>query len=514
MRKRKLAQSVLAVGMALTLASAPLVSGAETEQSQTAEVPVENQVGAVPSSALDSFLDVRFGDALYKIYEGQGTDMSWLKECSFYGKLVPAEETLEAEGIIGLNDETLFHVLASLDPASGTLFLSIPEFFDQTVSFNLQELMENVSTGAIAGEQDTMSGALTQMISAAVSQIYGDVQELVASLPVEVWQAELSSYLMPVMSNLVQETGEDVLTVGGKSADVATVTYSIPPEKMGDVISGLITAMEEDPVVGIVLESDAVSNGLGLLSLVTGGTIQLTGDGLLEQYQGLVESLRSFDVSNIPGISFTLQSSEDGNAVGMQAALRADGNQMDLCSFKAIADGEEHVYEAVPGAFLLNMAGMDPGMTVSIEGQGSSADRKINEEANLLVNGESAAKAVVKDYDIARLMEDGSMIGTFRFETGDVSAQVAYNVLENNARTIEYLYNDEVFYQAEFWAGEAEDDSITPIDKDNVLEIGSIDDLKSWIGSFRMDVLMDALVKAGAPVNGAVAAETEADPAA
>ena len=130
------------------------------------------------------------------------------------------------------------------------------------------------------------------------------------------------------------------------------------------------------------------------------------------------------------------------------------------------------------------------------------------------MNGESAAKAVVKDYDIARLMEDGSMIGTFRFETGDVSAQVAYNVLENNARTIEYLYNDEVFYQAEFWAGEAEDDSITPIDKDNVLEIGSIDDLKSWIGSFRMDVLMDALVKAGAPVNGAVAAETEADPAA
>ena len=498
MRKGKLLRSVLAAGMAAALLAVPMGVSAETidetEFLSGLEEAVEDSVDELAGSAYAMDYDIVFGDGLYNTVAQDGTDISWMQEISGYAKIVSDGNSGDAEMVVRLNDTQLCTLLVSVD-ADGTIYVSVPELFDQAIAINAQEFAQSVLNGSSGGG---FNQQIVQMIVGKGIEIAGQIGDYFASLPAEVWQQELSTYLTPVLTHLGQETGTETVTVGSLSADVNTQTYTIPSESMGEIVSGILDSLSKDQVIGSLLQSDAVSSICDLVSFATGGQVKVTGQELLDQFQGTVGALAQSDFSSIPGIAVTTKSSEDGNANGFSIALKMGEQAFDLLTAGAIADGEENAFEITPGAMLLSLLGMDAEGTVDILGTGSTSGYRLNEEVNVLVNGESVAVLTIKDFDLEAI-ERGDTIGTFRAEADGVSAQITYNVEEDGARTIEYLINDEVFYNAAVWAGPTQDTEITQIDKENALKVATVDDINNWIGTFNAETFVNLLTEAGVP---------------
>lgn len=511
MKKMKLFRTVLAGGMAFALAAAPMSAGAEMLD-ETELAAVQDEIDdaleeySSSASATEGVMYVEFGDAFYNLGTEDGTDLTWLENCSLYGKVVPGEESLDAEVIAGMNDSTLCSLLVSYNPESGLVYFSVPELFDQTIAVNPQEFASNLMSGKLQ-QNASMQEQMIRMLVGVVMKAAGQLADFFQSLPEEVWQQELNEYIMPIMSNLQQNVEEEVLTAGSLSADVQTQILTIPSDAMEGIITGILDSLANDQVIEGLLQSDAVSTISSLVSQLSGGTVNVSGQALLDQMREGLKSVASMDFSSIPGICVRISGSEDGNAAGCSLALAMGEETYDLVTFKAIQDGTEHAFEFTPSENLLAMIGAGDAVgSINVIGEGSTAGGMLNEDVKVFVNDETVAAVTITDLDLEAL-ENGDMIGTLRFDIMDQSAEITYGVEEDGTRTIVYRFNDELFYSAAVWTGEAADDEIDPINLENVIEITSVNDIVNWFGTLDMEALAGALAQAGAPV--AEVAETE-----
>ena len=509
MGMRKVFRAVLALGTAAAMTAVPLSACAqetdETEVLAGFEDVLEESAGAVEGTPYEGGITLEFGDGLYDLTQESGTDSSWLKNAAGYVKVVSGDDLLKGLLSISVNDTQLCHVLGCVDMGTGMTYISIPEYFDQTIAVSPQSLLDSLQSGsAFTGSDDpgSFQNKIMQMMINMGMETAGKFMDFFASVPAETWQQELMNYLTPVMSSLQQDVAQEVLTVGSLSADVETQIYAVPSEKMGDVVKGILDSLSQDQLVESLLQSDAVSSLSNLVSTVSGGSVQLSGQDLLNQFHSLIDSAAAADFSGMPGIVVKVQQSADQNAAGFSAALEAAGTEYDLLTCKAIQDGEEHAFEVTPGAMLLSMSGMDGVGEMDLLGQGSVAGGKLNEEVDLLVNGEAAGKLIISDMDL-EVAQNGGMIGTFRIEAGDMSGEVTYGVDESGAQTISYLVNDKVFYNATVYSGPAADDTIEEADVTNLAPVNSIQDLKGWLETFNAQAAMELFTEAGIPMGTA-----------
>ena len=302
------------------------------------------------------------------------------------------------------------------------------------------------------------------------------------------------------MNCLVQESGEDTLKVGSLSAKVETVTYRIPPEKMGGLVSSLLNVLANDKVVETILESDAVSDALGFVSMITGQDTASDGSAILKQYRSTLEEAAKTKISGIPGISLTLQKGTDKPAAGIAATMESDGESTEIYTFKGIFDGTENAFEFIPGEAWLSMYGLDPSFAVDIQGGGSIEGGFLNELIEVVVDDETTASFAVENLDLNALQNTGALIGSFLFYAQDMNLAVTYGVDANDVRFINYTVNDELFYHADYWGGEAEDPQLGELDVENAAEILDVEDFMNWIGTFNPEGFMEALSEAGIPV--------------
>ena len=275
MRKGKVFRSVLAAGLAVSLAAAPMSvlaeSADETELLAGVEDVLEESAQEITSTPYEWNASATFGDGLYNLAAQDGTDLSWLKGASCELKVVPGEDMLDGVLAVSLNDTQLAHVLFSADLATQMAYISIPEYFDQTIAFKPGEVLESLLSGAASSENGgSMQTQILQMIMGTGMEIVSQLQQYFTSIPADVWQQEMMNYVMPIMNNLTQESESGVLTVGSLSADVQTQTFSIPSEKMPEVISGILDSLSQDQVIGGLLESDAASSLCSVLTMVSG----------------------------------------------------------------------------------------------------------------------------------------------------------------------------------------------------------------------------------------------------
>ena len=406
MRKGKVFRSVLAAGLAVSLAAAPMSvlaeSADETELLAGVEDVLEESAQEITSTPYEWNASATFGDGLYNLAAQDGTDLSWLKGASCELKVVPGEDMLDGVLAVSLNDTQLAHVLFSADLATQMAYISIPEYFDQTIAFKPGEVLESLLSGAASSENGgSMQTQILQMIMGTGMEIVSQLQQYFTSIPADVWQQEMMNYVMPIMNNLTQESESGVLTVGSLSADVQTQTFSIPSEKMPEVISGILDSLSQDQVIGGLLESDAASSLCSVLTMVSGGSVVLNTAELKQQFQSAIESLKAQDLSGIPGIVAKISNSADQNAAAFELALNAGGQEYALYSAKAIMDGTENAFEVTPSAMLMSMYGVEGG-EMALLGQGSTADGKLNEEIELTMNGASAVKMTISDLDLEK----------------------------------------------------------------------------------------------------------------
>ena len=522
MGMRKVFQTVLALGAAAVMTSAGLSACAqetdETELLSGLEDVLEESVDAAQDTPYEGGISLEFGDGLYDLTAESGTDLSWLKTADGYVKVVPGDDLLKGLLSVKVNDTQLFHVLGCVDMGTGMTYISIPEYFDQTIAVSPQSLLDSLQSGSLFTGSDDAGSVQNKIIQMMIDMGMETAQKFVdffVSVPAEVWQEELMSYLMPVMNNLQQDAAQEVLTIGSLSADVQTQIFAIPSEKMGDVMKGVMDALSQDQLVESLLQSDAVSSLSDLVSAVSGGSVQLTGQDLLDQFHSVIDSAAAADFSGMPGIVVKVQQSADQSAAGFSAALEAGGTEYELFSCKAIQDGEEHAFEVTPGAMLLSMMnGMEGVNEMDLLGQGSAAGGKLNEEIDLLVNGEAAAKVTITDMDL-EVAQNGGMIGTFRIDAGGMNGEVAYDVDESGAQTIAYRVNDKVFYNARVYGGPAADDTIEEVDVTNLAPVNTVQDLNAWVETFNAEAAMELFAEAGIPMETAAqeVPETE-EPAA
>ena len=510
MGMKKVLRAVLALGTAAAMTAAPMSACAqetdETELLSGLEDVLEESAAVTEGAPYESAITLEFGDGLYDLTQESGTDSSWLKNAAGYVKMVSADDLLKGLLSVSVNDTQLFHVLGCVDMENGMTYISIPEYFDQTIAVSPQSLLDSLQSGsAFTGSDDpgSFQNKIIHMMMNMGMETVEKFKNFFASVPAETWQQELMNYLTPVMSNLQQDTAQEELTVGSLSAEVQTQIFAIPSEKMGDVVKGILDTLSQDQLVESLLQSDAVSSLSNLVSTVSGGSVQLSGQDLLNQLHGALDSAAAADFTGMPGIVVKVQQSDDQNAAGFSAALEAGGAEYDLLTCKAIQDGEEHAFEITPGAMLLSMSsGMEGVSEMSLVGQGSAAGGKLNEEVDLLVNGEAAGKLIISDMDLD-VAQNGGMIGTFRIEAGDMSGEVTYGVDESGAQTISYLVNDKVFYNATVYSGLAADDTIEEVDVTNLAPVNSIQDLKAWLETFNAQAAMELFAEAGIPMGEA-----------
>lgn len=514
MRKGKLARSVLALGMSLSLMAAPAGAAAETAgetelDAVLAEV-VDEKAQALASGATEGHFEMTFGDALYDLAAQDGTDLSWLETVSFNLKMVPAQDALAGEAVIGINDSDVYHFLGCVDMADGTVYFSAPEFSDQAIAVNLKEFSGNVLSGSEGdgSESDGLYGQIVRMLADAGMQAAFSLADYFRSVSPDVWQQEMMDYLMPVMTAVQQETGEDEIVVGDRTAQVQAQIFDIPSENMGTMLSNLLTTLSNDPVIEGLFQSEAVEHISSLVSMMSGGSVSISGTEILEQLRAGLQGAANSDFSSIPGLRFVIHNSEDGNANGIYLGAWYNGQLLDILSFSSIREGTEHCFEIVPGDVLLSMMGMASAGPVDVSGQGSTADSMMNESVEVTVGGQTAGSLTIKDLDLASLQQ-GDLIGTIRFQIQDLSGEIVYGVEEDGVRTITYSINDEIFYDAFMYFGVPENDRIDMIDPESALRIASVDDAVKWISSFDMEGALGLLKQASGIGGGETEPETE-----
>ena len=506
MKKGRILRAAMAMGMAAVLTAVPVSAFAESADEPGIAAGLE-EAAWYDGSPMEVGFDVAFGDGFYKLgSENDGVDLTWLKSVSANGKMVTGEESLDGEVSVDLNDSRICQVLASYEPYSGMFYLSAPDFFEQAVAINPQAFVQKLMSGS--GSQSGNEGAasmFTQMLTQAFLEIAGQVQEFYASIPAETWQEEITNYLTPIMNNLVQESSQETMTVGGLSADVTVQTISLPSEKMQEVLSSLLTTVSNDKLIESFFQSDAVAKISSMVSMLSGGSINITGQQVLDLMRTAHDQAAKRDLSQLPGVVVKIMSNSDRSAAGYAVAIETGGQTNDLYTVKAIQKDEEHAFEIIPGPMLLSMYGVDASGALDILGKGSTAGGKLNHETIVSLDDKSVAKVTITDLDLEALMLTGSMIGQFHAEFGGMTLDLNYNVKDDGTRTIEYLVNGDVFYNASMWGRAAEDTMINLIDKESALKIESVDDLTGWIGSFQTETFMNALDKAGVPMKSIAA---------
>lgn len=498
MQKRKLLRSAAAMGMAAALMAVPVCAFAESTDEQELVAGLEEKLVKLGDFAVECGVDVEFGDGLYDLAaQDDSADLSWLKDVSGFAKAVHSGESADAEILGELNGTPICKVLVAYDNAADEFYLSIPDYFEQAIAINPQDFAKTMMSGG-SGENGGMN-MIMQIVTQTALELVGQMQEFFYSIPQEAWQEELSSYLTPVLSNLVQESGQETITVADLSADVQTQTLSIPSEKMGEVITSLLNSLSNDKVIEAFLQSDAVSGISSLVSMLTGGSVNVSGEALLGTLKSAVDGIAQSDFSGVPGIVIKIMTNEDQTAMGYSAALEMGGQTYDMYTVKAIMDGDKHAYEVTPGAMYLSMCGINVDGTVDLLGQGSTEGGMLNEEVNLYLDDKSIANLAIKDLDLVAMTTMGYTIGTLHMEFGGMTLDLEYDVTEDGARTIDYMVNDKLFYHAAAWGGAAKDANVDLIDKDSALRITSVDDLTNWLGTFNSENLKSALEQAGVP---------------
>jgi hypothetical protein len=524
MRKANMFRGALAAGMAFSLAAAPVGFAQETELTgNVSRMESEflsglegfdetefaggfsGSMDELNSSAIEGSIDLSFGDAFYELaaQNNNGMDLSWLESTYLSFVAVPEKDKLGCEVILLINDNAVCDARIFVDPAGKEICCSIPEFFDQPIVIHAEDLMKNM-TGASASTEaaDTSSNnALTQMLTGIAAQIGKQIGELAASLPAEVWQQDLMNVMMPVMSSLTQETGTDEITIGLLSAPVSTQTFAIPSDRMGSVISGVLSSLANSTVAEKVLTSDALSETLGVVSMLTGGKASLNGKDLLEAYRTTLEGAAKGDFSMLPGISVTIQTGTQQSAGGIVVEMENGKEKTNLLTCKAISDGYDNCFEIIPGAALLAMAKLDASAPVDIIGQGSTEDGLLNEYVELTVNEETVASLTISDLDLFAASY-GELSGTISLEAPGMKLDFVYGVDDYGVRTLDYMVNDELFYHLGYYVGPTEAGPIEAIDVSNAANGDTVEGLQKWLSSFKVREVMDILDAAGVPVYG------------
>ena len=253
MGMKKVLRAVLALGTAAAMTAAPLSACAqetdETELLSGLEDVLEESAEAAEGTPYEGEITLEFGDGLYDLTQESGTDSSWLKNAAGYVKMVSADDLLKGLLSVSVNDTQLFHVLGCVDMENGMTYISIPEYFDQTIAVSPQSLLDSLQSGsAFTGSDDpgSFQNKIIQMMMNMGMETVEKFKNFFASVPAETWQQELMSYLTPVMSNLQQDVAQEELTVGSLSAEVQTQIFAIPSEKMGDVVKGILDTLSQD----------------------------------------------------------------------------------------------------------------------------------------------------------------------------------------------------------------------------------------------------------------------------
>lgn len=523
MKKGKLYRRILAVGMAFSLAAVPVSAMAESaEETEVLDVleetvgdaideAVDSSAEKLASSAVETLVNVEFGDGMYNLYAEQGQDLSWLKNVSVYAQHDPDASGANTEFTITVNDTELLHVILTLDMELGILHIYVPELFDQTATIDLKAVMNSMMSGEQSsdssdGSEDAFS-PIMQMVTGIASQLAADAQEFFASIPAETWQEELFNYMVPVMSAFEQSEDDGTLTVLEMSRDVHVQTLTLSSESMAQLIPALLNQLAQDKVLEALFTSDFFNNALGMISMLTGSDVP-SGEDLLAQVRSALDSLAASDYTGAPGFSVSTMNSDDGSGIGLIANMEANGETYTMLEVYAINDGEEHAAQISVGQFLLSMLGLQYE-SLNITLQGTNVDGYLNEEIDISTDGIYTCIINLEDIDLEALQR-GETIGTVRIQIEGYDLVLTYNVEDDGTRTLLYTVNDEIFYNMYMNTEEVESTEIDQFDPENEVLIDSVTGLTEYLGTLNLQNLMDLAAEAGIPVgsdaNGTVAA--------
>ncbi len=520
MKKANVFRSALAMGMAFTLAAAPMSAMAESvldgqelveNMSEAVEEKVEDTVDQsadLASSAYEMFTDITIGEAMYNtISQKSGVDMSWLQYASAYVQTTPTDTGYDAELTLDVNEVDVMHVIASLDLSAGMLYLHIPEMFEQAAAIDLQALMQAVAsseeqaeeTAAQSEEETAVADMVTQMLMNMLMPVIADGQEFFASIPAETWQEELVNYMMVFMSKIEanEETGS--ITVGNLEADVKAQTYTISQENMGAMFSELFTALANDPILEAFLTSDFMNTGMSIVSMFT-GLEGVTGETILEEVRNVLNQAASADYSDIPGVSLTICNNDMNTAGGFSFDLISGTEKYNVASQYGIVTESENAFQLTPSPMLLSMCGLDSSNAVDIQAAGTNADGLLNEEINVIVNDKTAVVINLENIDIEAIRTRGQLIGRIHVTADNMDTEVVYGFEDDGTRTVEQLMNGESMYRSTYWSGNVECAEMDVIDYENAAVIDSIDKLGDYFGTINVDPFLDTLADAGVPL--------------
>ncbi len=525
MKKGKRFQSVLAMGMAFSLAVMPMSAMAESvdetefltdagaEVGDTIEDVMNASVSELSDGAYESASVFTFGDGFYNLYNESGVDFTWLENAYYSWKSVPADNRTDAELAAGLNDTDLVHVSLSADTQNGVLYVYIPELFEQPAAINFTELLMNALSSAEQTEEsqeesyDDTNSIIMQMIFGYISELAGEAQELIASIPAETWQQEIMNYMMPVMNSIEQSADTGSMTVGDLEAQVQIQTFSISSEKMGELLSTIMTTLSQDPVLETLLTSDFVTNVLGLSSLFTSEPVTVTGEEILGQIRSFLDQAAAQDFSGMPGVSLSLYSDGEGKAFGVSLDMDMSGEKYNLCSLYAIFDGQQNAIQFSPSQTFMAMCGLDSSNKVDVIANGTTENNLLNEEIDIIRNDTYAVIVTLEDIDLQALQEN-KMIGTVGIEAEGVTASITYGVAEDGSQVLDYMFNGELFYNLVTYSGAAENTELEAIDYSSAAPITTVSELIDYVSTADLQNILDLLAEAGVPVSteGTVAA--------
>lgn len=197
------------------------------------------------SGAGSATLQLTVGDQLLNLFtENVGLDLSFLNDLRFSLDTTLTEQAMQAAVTIAAAKQAIGTVDVIADTESGSLFISIPEFFAQTLSLPLEELGLDFSD---MNAETLPTEALEKLPSEK------ELERLI------------DKYVGIVLDNLGEaETKDDTLTAGGVSEACTSVTTTLTGETLADICIAVIPEAAKDKTLQSLLEAiDEVAQTLG-----------------------------------------------------------------------------------------------------------------------------------------------------------------------------------------------------------------------------------------------------------
>ncbi len=433
-------------------------------------------------------------DIIDLLNDNVGVKLDALAEINMEYDVKMSSKALGMNATIGLSKKEIFTYNIAMDLEKQYMYMQVPELSDEVLRMNLGEIS---SLGGSSYYDDSYDYDLEEYAESGIfaTEEMEMVEDIMAALPSE---DEIEDIIYDYICIAIDAMGDiestkGKLTAQGVSQSATKLTVPISEQLVMDVVLAVAEEAADDKritnIVADVVDA-AGGNGKSVVSEFKSGV------------KSFVEMAKEQQVSKEAMFDVEIWLDKKENVIGL--AVEIDEADVDV-KYASVVSGGKYGFELIADV---------SGEGISVVGSGKQKNDKRTAEYTVSVNGDEYIILSLENFDLEKL-EDGQMVGKIGVKLGEalvdmisdeLPSEIPESIVKKAELVLDINSNDKGGkFKLDFMVGGASMASFEfemELGKNSKVTIPDYDvtDIEEWAQGFDVDTLMEALEKAGIPV--------------